>query len=59
MERQLAKKAANSAYPIVKQQNYELSKRTELSGKFVTVSLSEVLEKRGFAVSNGLSLKRT
>ncbi len=57
MGRQLAKKAANSAYELVKQQNYELSKRTELSGKFVTVSLSEVLEKRGFAVSKGLSLK--
>ena len=59
VERQLAKNATNSAYEIVKQQNDELSKRIELFRKFVPVSLSEVLDKRGFDVSKGLSLERT
>jgi adenylate cyclase len=59
MERQLAKNAAESAYEIVKHQNDELTKRIDLFRKFVLISLSEVLDKRGFDVSKGLSLERT
>lgn len=59
VERQLARRAADSAYEIVKQQNEELTERIALFRKFVPVSLSAMLDKRGFDVSRGFSLERT
>jgi adenylate cyclase len=58
-ERQLAKKAADSAYEIVKQQNDELIDRIDLFRNFVPESLSSILDQRGFDVSKGMSLERT
>ena len=59
VERQLARGAAHTAYEIVKRQNDELTERITLFRKFVPVSLSAMLDKRGFDVSRGFSLERT
>jgi len=59
VERQLARKAADSAYEIVKHQNDELTAQVTLFRKFVPASLSAMLDQRGFDVSRGFSLERT
>ena len=59
VERQFARKAADSAYEIVKHQNDELTAQVTLFREFVPASLSAMLDQRGFDVSRGFSLERT
>ena len=58
LERQLAKKAADAAYDIVKEQNDELTELVTRFRKFVPATLSAMLDSKGFDVSRGVSLER-
>ncbi len=58
LERQLAKKAADAAYDIVKEQNEELTEQVSRFKKFVPASLSGIMDSKGFDVSRGVSMER-
>lgn len=58
LERQLAKKAADAACDIVKEQNDELMEQVSRFRKFVPASLSAMLDSKGFDVSRGVSMER-